>query len=92
MSWRTFDHGSEAFLNQKFVDYPLVWNNGLLQIEEIGFKSNKRPPLDAQKNPKNPNDELENVLIGDGRPRRKVISINNHVRPEMIKKLNLFSS
>ena len=74
MSWRTFDHGSD-----KFIDYPLKWNNGTLEIDEIGIKSNKRPPLDPNKRPKNPNDELENVLIGDGRQGRKVISINNHV-------------
>ena len=75
MSWRTFDHASE-----KWIDYPLEWVNGTLQIEEIGIKSNKRLPIDAEGNPKYPNDELENIIMGDGRSGRKVISVNNHVR------------
>ena len=75
MSWRTFDHASE-----KWIDYPLEWVNGTLKIEEIGIKSNKRLPIDAEGNPKYPNDELENIIMGDGRSGRKVISVNNHVR------------
>lgn len=74
MSWRTFDH-----YKGKFADYPLEWNDETEQLEImiVGMKTPLEPPFDENMNPKDPMDDLENILAGDGREGRRVITINN---------------
>ena len=76
MSWRTFDH-----YKGKFADYPLEWNHETDQLEimKVGMKTPLEPPFDENMNPKDPMDDLENILSGDGREGRRVITINNQV-------------
>ena len=76
MSWRTFDH-----YKGKFADYPLEWNDETekLEIMKVGMKTPLEPPYDENMNPKDPMDDLENILGGDGREGRRVITINDQV-------------
>ena len=77
MSWRTFDH-----YKGKFADYPLEWNDETekLEIMKVGMKTPLEPPYDKNMNPKDPMDDSENILGGDGREGRRVITINDQVR------------
>ena len=63
------------------MDYPLEWSNesNKLEIMKVGMKTPLEPPLDEKMNPKDPMDDLENILGGDGREGRRVITINNQV-------------
>ena len=45
----------------------------------VGMKTPLEPPFDENMNPKDPMDDLENILAGDGREGRRVITINNQV-------------
>ena len=76
MSWRTFDH-----YKGKFADYPLEWNDETekLEIMKVGMKTPLEPPYDENMNPKDPMNDLENILGGDGREGRRVITINDQV-------------
>ena len=63
------------------MDYPLEWSHesNKLEIMKVGMKTPLEPPLDENMNPKDPMDDLENILSGDGREGRRVITINNQV-------------
>ena len=80
MSWRTYD---EAMLR----DYPVKWNAATdnFDIVEQGEKSPNNPPLDSDKNVKNPLKELRNILTLDGRASRRIITINGQFPGPTIK-------
>ena len=51
----------------------------MFEITDIGMKSPDDPPVDENGNPKNPMNELENILTLDGRSGRRFITINHQV-------------
>ena len=63
------------------MDYPLEWDpmTQRLEIMKVGMKTPLEPPMDENMNPVDPMNDLDNVLPGDGREGRRVITINDEV-------------
>ena len=82
MSWRTFDAAADSV-----QDYPIYWDTDTksLQILGKGWHPSDQPPTDQNGIPKNPIDELENIITADGTAGRRVITINDRFMGPTIK-------
>ena len=98
MTWRTTDHG--PVFSGKLKDYPVEWNerDGNFTIMSEGIHSPESQPLDEDLSSKNPLSELENIMSVDGRPYRRVITINGafvgqtiRVREGAVVKVNVYN-
>jgi len=77
----------------------MIWNDTSksLEILDEGYHTPSQPPTDKFGNPKNPIDELENIIAADGRGMKRVITINGQfvgppikVRQGAVVKLRVF--
>merc|ERR1712048_47236 len=82
MTWRTMDYHKG-----KSQDFPLAWDkkNQSFQIVDKGYHSPDHPPLNEYGFEKEPEHELENIIPGDGRPNRLLITINGEFPGPTIK-------
>jgi len=81
-TWRTQDFGDgRSYFKGTLRDVPIEWNTttGTFDIVQEGINIGVQQIYDENGNVRNPLDELENLLLIDGQPQRKVITINGQI-------------